>query len=287
MTLFSSRTDAVVGQITTSHFLRIVHVTPDGTSIYLNAVDGAAELATAAAAGSQTGTRVTELAGAPAEVPAGAAGTAAGAPPAAAGSGDDGAGGPRVVRMPMLLTTDPEEAEVFAVRQVERSRMHDLTYVISALPAFAAFGNVAAHLDAAALRRAAAAATSGHTRLPASAAATRRGGATGTEEVVAFDDGKDVPAPATSADGAASSAVSPILLATSHPLPMRALTRTITALIIFVTKSDNLDPMTREGIALEQRQQILSEQGVLRLAIECVEAVRATWPQTLLFGHRL
>ena len=56
------------------------------------------------------------------------------------------------------------------------------------------------------------------------------------------------------------------------PLSMRTITNTVIDLIKFVTKTDNLDPMTREGIPIEQRQLMLSEQGVLQIAIECVQA---------------
>ena len=43
------------------------------------------------------------------------------------------------------------------------------------------------------------------------------------------------------------------------PLSMRTITNTVIDLIKFVTKTDNLDPMTREGIPIEQRQLMLSD----------------------------
>ena len=57
-----------------------------------------------------------------------------------------------------------------------------------------------------------------------------------------------------------------------HPLPMADVLQTIIDLIYFVTESTNLDPLTRVGTPIKQRQRILCEQGIIQLVIDCVEA---------------
>ena len=66
----------------------------------------------------------------------------------------------------------------------------------------------------------------------------------------------------------------------SDQLDFRSVINTIIDTIRFVTKSDNPDPYTREGMPIPQRQRVLCELGVLRLAVACLEA-----PFEKLYAH--
>ena len=182
----------------------------------------------------------------------------AGASPAAAAEstaesmGVDEAAG----HVPLILSTDEEESasSVFAVRPVDHGRFADLTYVINSMEPFKAFLKARAQLPPSPKRM--------------------QNAASPIPEVVTLDSGAPADALRGFADAPASvvPSLGGIPDGKSHLLPMRDLTKTVIELIKFVTKSDNLDPFTREGMPIEQRQLILSEQGILGLAIECVDA---------------
>lgn len=214
------------GHITTLHFLRLVHETADGETIYLHAKPTATSVA--AAEGAAVG-------GAP------DAGAGVPAPSAAPGEADDAIGASEAAHIPLLLSTDPEDADVFAVRPVEHSRFADLLYVINSISPFTAFLESQNHL----LPQEGGGANAAKSMAPTASSTTAP---TAAPPLGGIPDGK------------------------SHPMPMRTITNTLVELIKFVTKSDNLDPFTREGMPIEQRQLILAEQGVLQLAIECVDA---------------
>ena len=59
----------------------------------------------------------------------------------------------------------------------------------------------------------------------------------------------------------------------SDQLDFRSVINAIIDTIRFVTKSDNPDPYTREGMPIPQRQRVLCELGVLRLAVACPVSV--------------
>lgn len=59
---------------------------------------------------------------------------------------------------------------------------------------------------------------------------------------------------------------------TAPVIGLGSIHRTVEELIRFVTRSDNPDPFTREGMPIQQRQRTMCEQGILGLAIACVEA---------------
>ena len=133
----------------------------------------------------------------------------------------------------LQLTQKQPEADVFAVRLFSHETFADLKYVINSTAPFTRFAEAAKALSADAFAAASRLYTSG--------------------------DAKTADSPTMSRDFA-------------HPLQMRGITNTVAELIRFVTKSDNLDPFTREGMPIESRQLMLSELGVLKLAIDCVEA---------------
>lgn len=213
---FDPQYSNITGNITTMHFLRILHELPDGLAVYLHANPRAVDLAPSV--------------GAPGAAPASEAPRAP--PDSSSGiqtlqlaAGEDGATAAPIEEVPgnlvsgqpvpLLLTINKAEADVFAVRHFPREDLSDLQFVVHSTHPFTTFiksGEAILH--------------------------TPRSG---------------------NQDAAA------------QPLKMKAITKTISELICFVTKSDNLDPFTREGMPIDSRQLMLSEQGILKLAIDCVE----------------
>ena len=79
-------------------------------------------------------------------------------------------------------------------------------------------------------------------------------------------------------------------LYTRRDLDFKSVTATITDLIYFVTISDILDPILREGLPHPSRQLLLREQQVLDRAMECIQVTLgrvsnttagAAWPALL------